>query len=691
MELKKYIPLLKWILLIVLVALGGWYAYRHPDLFAALRNVSGFAIAAIAALVLLGRVLQSLQFHALCHGLGAEVGLAEAFGLVMCNSMYSLLAPGRAGLGVQAAYLKKKHGLSLAHFGSLVAVSNLLRFLLALGGGLAGCLIGLAAGVAVPPVLLMAFGALFGVCVVGFIVLPIAVRLGTRIPWDFLNSICERMEDGFRTLRGRKRLLLKIIVLGAVNVLLAAAVLLIACGAVGLDAGFLEALTMGGLARVGLLLPLTPGGLGITEGAVAAAGRAWGMAAETAMLAALVMRAVGVCIVFGFGSLFSYLLLEGVGISDSESSDNGTEQPNRRRETLPMAAISPQKILVTTVSGMGNMLLFTPALIRLRRRFPSTELDMLVEGHASLAIAESLLEVDHTFEVGYGHSLTGAFGQLASLRARRYDMNVTAFPSNDFRFNLLAAAVGARRRIAHSYPESSAINCDFLQTELVPARRGLHDIEQNLRLIAREAWGDSIRSKLPRPHLSIPPQDRTFACKYFNVREVGGPIIAVHPGSAADGGQRAKRWPANHFKTLISMLVDSGHSVLVFCGPDEKGLGKYLRESFLRAQASNVFFPRVPILRTAAMIERCDAMITNDSGLMHVATAVETPVVALFGPTDASRTAPPWEDCRVLKATESGRLGYPFTTTIARLRPLPDDYWKDLSPGRVWTEVKRLL
>lgn len=309
MELKKYIPLLKWILLIVLVALGGWYAYRHPDLFAALRNVSGFAIAAIAALVLLGRVLQSLQFHALCHGLGAEVGLAEAFGLVMCNSMYSLLAPGRAGLGVQAAYLKKKHGLSLAHFGSLVAVSNLLRFLLALGGGLAGCLIGLAVGVAVPPVLLMAFGALFGVCVVGFIVLLVSIRLGRRIPWEFFSSICERMEEGFEILWGRKKLLWKVVVLAAAKMLLGVTAILIACGAVGLDVGFLESLTMGGLARVGMLLPLTPGGLGITEGAVAAAGGAWGMAAETVMLAALVSRAVGVAITFTCGTLFSCLLL----------------------------------------------------------------------------------------------------------------------------------------------------------------------------------------------------------------------------------------------------------------------------------------------------------------------------------------------------------------------------------------------
>ncbi len=345
-------------------------------------------------------------------------------------------------------------------------------------------------------------------------------------------------------------------------------------------------------------------------------------------------------------------------------------------------------ILVTAVSGVGNLLLFTPALRLLSHQRTRARTDVLTEGRPSCEIANHLPEVDEVFDLGYEESMCSALQLMGSLRFRRYDQNITAFPSNKWQFHILAAGVGAKERIAHSYPECDGIKLESLQTRLVPAVRGLHDIEQNLRLVGGRKTRSREDGSPPRPHPCVTEEAEEWAVQYVASREMDSPIVAIHPGSARTGGQLAKRWPAARFVPLISGLLDFGATVIVFCGPDEQEIENYLRAQATEQAWADVYFPEGSILQIAALIERCDVMVSNDSGLMHVAEAQETPVVALFGPTDASRTAPPWEDCRVLRATDAARLDYPFSTKCSRLRPVSDDFWENLSAERVLTTIQ---
>ncbi len=300
-------------MLLVIVTFAGWYGYNHPELFSALGNVSILALVTMTVMAVVARVLQGMQFKVLCRAFGVRLRFFEAVGLVITGTMYSFLIPGRVGLGVQAAYLKSKYDLQLSHFGSLVAATNLLMLCLSCTTGLVGCLSAPLVGLSTPSSLVIVFAFLLGVCITGSVVLFFAVRAGTRIPFRFLRLVFHRVDEGFRGLAKCKGLLGRVIAFRVAHLITGPLILLVACQSVGLDVTIVETVSMAMLAGVGMLLPLTPGGLGISEGAIATAGHVWGLGAEAVMLAALVWRAVGLCVTFAIGIPSGHYLLGGIG------------------------------------------------------------------------------------------------------------------------------------------------------------------------------------------------------------------------------------------------------------------------------------------------------------------------------------------------------------------------------------------
>ncbi|MCD6416960.1 MAG: flippase-like domain-containing protein [Planctomycetes bacterium] len=336
MKLKRSIPVLKWSFLFALVALASWYGYRHPELFAALGNLRASYLAMLLGLVVAKRLAHGLRFRLLTSVLGLELGYWEAFGLVMSSSMYSSLAPGRAGLGAQALYLKKRHGLSYAHFASLVAASNLLGFLAAALIGLVACLASQLSGRAAPSALVMAFLAILLLCLGGFVVLLGLRRLDVpgRVPTQFLQSACRRLSDGMHTFWGRRDALVKVVLLQTVEITTSVASLWIACAGVGLSVGLAPLISMVTLTLLALLLPLTPGNFGVSEGIISGAAHLWGLPVGTALMAALVRRAVGVITTFVLGVVSTHALMGGLRAAAEEAKSAG-------EEALPTDAENP--------------------------------------------------------------------------------------------------------------------------------------------------------------------------------------------------------------------------------------------------------------------------------------------------------------------------------------------------------------
>lgn len=142
----------------------------------------------------------------------------------------------------------------------------------------------------------------------------------------------------------------------------------------------------------------------------------------------------------------------------------------------------------------------------------------------------------------------------------------------------------------------------------------------------------------PTPRILLSPADRTFAATCWRQRDLHSPTVVVHPGSGGAG----KCWPLENFLELIDRLPQRGINVLVLCGPVEADQQR-IPDRMRALQPPG-------LLELAGLLERADLFIGNDSGPGHIAAAVGTPTLALFGPTDPHVWKPRGRRVCVLRA-----------------------------------------
>jgi uncharacterized membrane protein YbhN (UPF0104 family) len=270
------------------------------------------ALLLLFLLAALTRLLQTLQFRLLLRALGVRLGIAESCGLVLWGSLYSYLAPARPGLGMQALYLKRRYRLSLAHFGSLVAASALLLYLSAALLGLTVAGYGHLTDSPMPATLVLAFAILLASSVTAVLSLLILGRLVGLMPVAPVRKLCLRLHEGLEFLFRRRALVLQVLGLRVSELVASAFSLLFACRAIGVPISLVQALPLRALARLALLVPLTPGNLGAAEGVQAAAAGVWGLPAASIALAALLARGVGITVVLGGGMAFNWRAVGGI-------------------------------------------------------------------------------------------------------------------------------------------------------------------------------------------------------------------------------------------------------------------------------------------------------------------------------------------------------------------------------------------
>lgn len=139
------------------------------------------------------------------------------------------------------------------------------------------------------------------------------------------------------------------------------------------------------------------------------------------------------------------------------------------------------------------------------------------------------------------------------------------------------------------------------------------------------------------PRLAIPPEAarRADAALLRSAGEADAPFVVLAPGAAFSW---TKRWPPDRFGRLARELRDRGLAPAVAIGPGEEELARAVSDA--AGIPIPVFGEELDPVELAAALARARVVVTNDSGPMHLAAAVGTPVVALFGPTDPGRTGP---------------------------------------------------
>jgi ADP-heptose:LPS heptosyltransferase len=169
--------------------------------------------------------------------------------------------------------------------------------------------------------------------------------------------------------------------------------------------------------------------------------------------------------------------------------------------------------------------------------------------------------------------------------------------------------------------------------ERMPARRGIHDVEQNLDLL--RAFG--VEPDAPEaPIFPLDDVDREKAATRLSESGISPDArpIVVHAGSAQTMLARAKRWPSESYSTLVRELSgELGERVVLIEGPDERGVAREI-------PGARVLELRGPLSESAALLERAEIYVGSDSGLAHLAAAVGTPAVTIFAPADPDRVCP---------------------------------------------------
>ena len=297
------------------------------------------------------------------------------------------------------------------------------------------------------------------------------------------------------------------------------------------------------------------------------------------------------------------------------------------------------KILIIALSGIGDALMFTPALRLLRKSLPDAEIDALVMYRGAQEIFNSnpiLNRVIHFnfLEEGPIESLNF----LLQLR-KKYDASINVYPSNRKEYNLISFLIGAKQKTGVVYLRKDKSNLGFLNNIRILENDTIHNVLTNIKMC--EALVGKKFNEEPSLEYPIPEKEKKAAESYLSDLGISDSelIVGLHPGCATIKNHIKRRWEPEKFAELGKKLIEN-HSarILIFGGPDEKELKEEI-SLLINTDKANVVNAE-SLTKSTAIMKRCNLFITNDSSQMHIAAALGLKVVAIIGPTNQNYIYP---------------------------------------------------
>lgn len=324
-----------------------------------------------------------------------------------------------------------------------------------------------------------------------------------------------------------------------------------------------------------------------------------------------------------------------------------------RRESFSTELPPNARVLVLKLAHFGDALHILPMLNGLHRARRDVRIDLVVGPWCSF-LAEKAQAVSSTFEYVPRYTLFNR-GQRARIRSfwdelrflfhlrrQRYDLLISTSTTNLPELLLIQGTaarlwLGCSTRLTQEYSE--------LPAKLVPYDSRMYEAERVCSLL------ELIGVKIPKGEqslvfpISAQTEDWALARKREWLQGLSRPLIAISPGA----GWLGKIWPAECFVELIRCLHDRLNALVVLLGaPSEREVTGAIAMG--AGPGSVDLGGQTSLDQLAAIIAQADLFVGNDSGPMHVAAAMRTPSVVLFGPTVASKWAPRGPQFRVLQS-----------------------------------------
>jgi len=343
-----------------------------------------------------------------------------------------------------------------------------------------------------------------------------------------------------------------------------------------------------------------------------------------------------------------------------------------------------ERLLIVRLSAMGDVIHTLYAAQALREAFPHAMIGWLIEERwAELLCAPGsprrgprspqrpLVDWVHTVNLkGWRkgplklQTVQAIAKAWNDIRSTRYDVAIDL--QGAIRSAVLARWSGARVVYGAAEPRESPASLWYTRRALA---RGAHVIEQNLS-VAEAVAG----TQLKVPHVEL-PRDAEAESRISEDLAGVGDFVILSPGA----GWGAKRWPAERYGCVAKALAENGVRTIINYGPGEEDLA---REAEAASEGAAKAF-QCSITELIALTRRAKLFVGGDTGPMHLAAALQIPVVAIFGPTDPSRNGP--------YGTRSIVLRNPASPTTHARRKQPDEGLLDLSVDVVVDAALKLL
>jgi heptosyltransferase-2 len=287
-----------------------------------------------------------------------------------------------------------------------------------------------------------------------------------------------------------------------------------------------------------------------------------------------------------------------------------------------------QNILIIKPGAVGDLLQMTPVIRALTAYSPQAKISVLVGSEITAALFKYDSRIDETivFERDGRHrSLSSRFALWKYLHSKGYDLVLNYQRSNLKTWFLTSAALPCRVLVYHK-AENRTVHAvvNYLET-LTPLGIAPADIDLELFL------DDGARA---------------YARDFFSSQGLDGKtVIALNPGAT----HAVNRWPTSRFAELTDLMTEQLHACpLIIGGPDDVPLAD---EIVARARTKSISIAgKTSLLQLGAVLEKCELLVSGDTGPLHLATAAGTNVIGLFGAADPGRTGPVGKGHRVIQA-----------------------------------------
>jgi lipopolysaccharide heptosyltransferase II len=289
-----------------------------------------------------------------------------------------------------------------------------------------------------------------------------------------------------------------------------------------------------------------------------------------------------------------------------------------------------RRVLVVRLRSIGDTVLATPSLYALRRFLPRARIDVLLEDWVAPLLEGSEL-VDRVVTVER-KSNSSRLRVARQLRAEMYDVAYNLHGGSTAA--LLTRALGAQYRVGYAdYPYASLHNHAAPPSSMLWGMEKTHSAEQQLALLG---WTGVPVSDRPSSRLAVTLEASAAVAR--RLREEAGltdaqPFALIHPAAAFD----TKTWAAENFARVVEHLAARGLASVAVAAPFE---AKVIEDVRARASAPLAGFTDLRLPELTALAARASVFVGNDSGVAHVAAAVGTPQVVVFGSSNVAHWRP---------------------------------------------------